>query len=61
MCQLYAGRRSYPGRPGAADGCVIAARVRVHGLVDGFAGSLVGQSQLVSLTIEVTKMMKNKL
>ena len=43
----------YPGRPGEADGlcdCRMRMRVRAHRLVDGFAGSLVGQYQLASLT-----------
>ena len=43
----------YPGRPGEADGLCdrrARTRVRAHGLVDGFAGSLVGQYQLSSLT-----------
>ena len=43
----------YPGRIGEADGlCDRRARMRVraHELVYGFAGSLVGQSQLASLT-----------
>ena len=44
----------YPGCLGSADGlCDFCARmhVRVHRVVDGFAGSLVGQSQLASLTL----------
>ena len=47
-------RTPYSGRLGLADGlcsCCARTRMRVHWLVDGFAGSLVCQYQLASLTL----------